>query len=304
MNIAIHSLMKTESIEQFYLDKQRPIPEGLNKITGHMNVFRLEDCTHGPIHYARRDYYKVTLLKGHNRYHYADKSIEVNGVSLIFFNPQVPYTWEYLAPDPHGYFCIFTPGFFTEKSRIPLNELPMFAPGGKPAYTLNNIQDEAFSALFEKMLAEIDSDYPFKYDLLHSYLTEMIHLAMKTEANSTIYEHPSANTRITAVFRELLERQFPVETPSHKMNMRSAAEYADALSVHVNHLNRAVKATTGKTTSTLIGERLADEAKALLKHTDWNVAEIGNSLGFEEPSHFNNFFKKHTGETPRSFRIV
>jgi len=296
--------MKTESIEQFYLDKQRPIPEGLNKITGHMNVFRLEDCTHGPIHYARRDYYKVTLLKGHNRYHYADKSIEVNGVSLIFFNPQVPYTWEYLAPDPHGYFCIFTPGFFTEKSRIPLNELPMFAPGGKPAYTLNNIQDEAFSALFEKMLAEIDSDYPFKYDLLHSYLTEMIHLAMKTEANSTIYEHPSANTRITAVFRELLERQFPVETPSHKMNMRSAAEYADALSVHVNHLNRAVKATTGKTTSTLIGERLADEAKALLKHTDWNVAEIGNSLGFEEPSHFNNFFKKHTGETPRSFRIV
>jgi AraC family transcriptional regulator, transcriptional activator of pobA len=304
LNIAIHSLMKTESIEQFYLDKQRPIPEGLNKITGHMNVFRLEDCTHGPIHYARRDYYKVTLLKGHNRYHYADKSIEVNGVSLIFFNPQVPYTWEYLAPNPHGYFCIFTPGFFTEKSRIPLNELPMFAPGGKPAYTLNNIQDEAFSALFEKMLAEIDSDYPFKYDLLHSYLTEMIHLAMKTEANSTIYEHPSANTRITAVFRELLERQFPVETPSHKMNMRSAAEYADALSVHVNHLNRAIKATTGKTTSTLIGERLADEAKALLKHTDWNVAEIGNSLGFEEPSHFNNFFKKHTGETPRSFRIV
>jgi AraC family transcriptional activator of pobA len=296
--------MKTESIEQFYRDKQRPIPEGLNKITGHMNVFRLEECTHGPIHYARRDYYKVTLLKGHNRYHYADKSIEVNGVSLIFFNPQVPYTWEYLAPDPHGYFCIFTPGFFTEKSRIPLNELPMFSPGGKPAYTLTATQDEAFSALFEKMLAEIESDYPFKYDLLHSYLTEMIHLAMKSEAVNNVYEHPNANTRITAVFRELLERQFPVETPFDKINMRSAAEYADALSVHVNHLNRAVKATTGKTTTTLIGERLADEAKALLKHTDWNVAEISSSLGFEEPSHFNNFFKKHTGETPRSFRIV
>lgn len=296
--------MKTESIEQFYRDKQRPIPEGLNKITGHMNVFRLEECTHGPIHYARRDYYKVTLLKGHNRYHYADKSIEVNGVSLIFFNPQVPYTWEYLAPDPHGYFCIFTPGFFTEKSRIPLNELPMFSPGGKPAYTLTATQDEAFSALFEKMLAEIESDYPFKYDLLHSYLTEMIHLAMKSEAINNVYEHPNANTRITAVFRELLERQFPVETPFDKINMRSAAEYADALSVHVNHLNRAVKATTGKTTTTLIGERLADEAKALLKHTDWNVAEISSSLGFEEPSHFNNFFKKHTGETPRSFRIV
>lgn len=297
--------MKTESIEQFYTDKRRPMPEGINHITGHFNVFRLEECHHsGPIHYARRDYYKVTLLKGHNRYHYADKSIEVNGVSLIFFNPQVPYTWEYLAPDPTGYFCIFTPAFFTEKSRMALTELPMFAPGGKPAYTLTDPQTEDFSALFEKMLAEIESDYPYKYDLLHSYLTEMIHLAMKTEANNTIYEHPSANTRITAVFKELLERQFPVETPYHKMNMRSAADYADALSVHVNHLNRAIKATTGKTTSALIGERLADEAVALLKHTDWNIAEISNSLGFEEPSHFNNFFKKYTGATPKQFRMV
>lgn len=298
--------MKTESLEQFYTDKKRPVPEGVNKITGHMNVFRLEECAHDkPIHYARRDYYKVTLLRGHNRYHYADKSIEVNGTSLIFFNPQVPYTWEYIAPNPTGYFCIFTPGFFTEKSRIPLSELPMFVPGGKPAYVLSDIQDEAFSGLFEKMLDEIDSDYPFKYDLLHSYLTEMIHLALKTEAaNNNVYEHPNASTRITAVFRELLERQFPVETPMHKMNMRSAADYANALSVHVNHLNRAVKATTGKTTTNLINERLADEACALLKHTDWNVAEISNSLGFEEPSHFNNFFKKHTGETPRRFRVV
>lgn len=297
--------MKTESLEQFYIDKRKEIPTGLHSVGGHFNVFRLEDCLHGnSIHYARRDYYKVTMITGHNRYHYADKSIEVKGTSLIFFNPQVPYTWEFLDPNPTGFFCIFTPGFFTEKSRTLLNELPMFALGGKPAYTLNKEQDAAFTAQFEKMLNEINSDYPFKYDLLHSYLTELIHLALKSEANSAIYEHPSANTRITAVFQELLERQFPVETVAHKFNLRSAADYADALSVHVNHLNRAVKATTGKTTTNLIGERLANEACALLKHTDWNIAEISNSLGFEEPSHFNNFFKKHTGATPRHYRTV
>ncbi len=59
---------------------------------------------------------------------------------------------------------------------------------------------------------------------------------------------------------------------------------------------------TGKTTTGLILERIVQEAKILLKHTDWNISEIAYSLGFEEPAHFNNLFKKHTSLTPKSFR--
>ena len=297
--------METESLQEFYEHKRQQIPANFNKGAGHFNVFRLEDCHHGsPVNYARRDYYKITLIRGNNRYHYADKSIEVNGVSLIFFNPQVPYTWESLDGNMTGFFCIFTPDFFTEKSRMALADLPMFAIGGKPSYILNEPQDDAMSAIFEKMLEEINSDYTFKYDLLHSYLLELIHMALKNEASVSLYDHPNANTRITAVFNELLERQFPIETPAQRFTMRSATDFAESLSVHVNHLNRAIKTTTGKTTTTLIGERLVAEAKALLKHTDWNIAEISNSLGFEEASHFNNFFKKQTSQTPTNFRIV
>ncbi|WP_221932259.1 AraC family transcriptional regulator [Flavobacterium zepuense] len=297
--------METQSLEEFYREKTASVPPNLNSGVGHFNVFRLEDCLHGsPVRYARRDYYKITLIKGANRYHYADKSIEVEGTSLIFFNPQVPYTWESLSGDTKGYFCIFTPAFFTEKSRTVLAELPMFAIGGKPSYTLNQEQEDAMGVLFEKMIAEINSDYTFKYDLLHSYLTEMIHMALKTEPAVNLYSHPNANARITSVFNELLERQFPIETPVQRFTMRSAADFAENLSVHVNHLNRAVKNTTGKTTTALISERLLAEAKALLKHTDWNVSEISNSLGFEEAAHFNNFFKRFTTKTPSMFRNV
>lgn len=297
--------METESLESFYKLKQREIPADINSGVGHINVFRLEDCLHStPVRYARRDYYKITLIRGANRYHYADKSIEVNGTSLIFFNPQVPYTWESLADDTTGYFCIFTPAFFTEKSRTSLSELPMFALGGKPSYMLNEEQEKEVAALFEKMITEINSDYAFKYDLLHSYLNEMIHLGLKTEASVNLYTHPDANSRITAVFNELLERQFPIETPVQRFTMRSAADFAQNLAVHVNHLNRAIKNTTGKTTTTLIGERLVSEAKALLRHTDWNISEISQSLGFEEAAHFNNFFKKFTAQTPSKFRSV
>lgn len=298
--------METEGLKEFYEHKRKAVPENLSSEIGHFNVFRLEDCLDSgtPIQYARRDYYKVTLIRGRNRYHYADKSIETDGTTLIFFNPQVPYTWESLSGDTTGYFCIFTTAFFTEKIKGSLNDLPMFAIGGKPAYILDNVQEKAVCEILEKMLTEIQSDYVFKYDLLRSYLTELIHLALKTEPAESLYEHPNANSRITAVFNELLERQFPIETPVQRFTMRSAGDFADSLAVHVNHLNRAIKNTTGKTTSALIAERLVAEAKALLKHTDWNIAEISNALGFEEAAHFNNFFKKRTAVTPSSFRNV
>jgi AraC-like DNA-binding protein len=102
----------------------------------------------------------------------------------------------------------------------------------------------------------------------------------------------------------LLERQFPIDSPTHHFKLKTANDFATRLSVHVNHLNRAVKEVTGKTTTAHISERIITEAKALLRHTDWNISEIGYCLGFEEPTHFNNFFKKQTSLSPTAFRIV
>ncbi|NDI97510.1 helix-turn-helix transcriptional regulator [Flavobacterium sp. LaA7.5] len=300
--------MKPETLNQFYANHMHKdaAPQNLNNNIGHFNVFRLEDCSipGKEVKYTRRDYYKISLIRGNILYHYADKSIHISGTTLMFFSPQVPYTWETISGDTTGCFCIFTESFFTEGMRGTLSELPMFAPGGKPSYILDKTQEATLMAIYEKMLAEINSDYTFKYDLIRSYLNEMIHLALKTEPAENLYEHPNANSRITAIFKELLERQFPIETPMQRFNMRSASDFADSLAVHVNHLNRAVKNTTGKTTTALISERIIAEAKALLKHTDWNISEIGRSLGFEEAAHFNNFFKKQTTTTPSKYRTV
>jgi len=86
------------------------------------------------------------------------------------------------------------------------------------------------------------------------------------------------------------------------MRLRSPVDFAEQLSVHVNHLNRSLKEITGKTTSQLIAERVSQEARILLKRTNWNISEIAYSLGFEELSHFINFFKKHFNQTPKAFR--
>lgn len=300
--------MKTSiTIEEFYKEKLNGLPENYQQGIGHFNVFKTEDCFHNgqaTVQYSRREFYKISLVRGRNRYHYADKSMEVDGSTLMFFNPLVPYTYESCSAEISGYFCIFTEAFFTEKIRGGLSDLPMFSASGRPGYALTEAEDAEVAAIFSKMIEEINSDYTYKYDLLRNYIMELAHFALKRQPSETLYRHPDANSRITSVFMELLERQFPIETPGQRFGLRSAKDFADRLSVHVNHLNRAVKSTTGKTTTNLIAERMANEAKALLRHTDWNISEIGYSLGFDEASHFNNFFRKHTAQTPTFFRNV
>jgi AraC family transcriptional activator of pobA len=299
--------MTTETLEEFYKSKFDWLPDNLQQNIGHFNVFRIEDCigpNAKPVSYSRRSFYKVSLMHGDNIVHYADQSIEISGSTLMFFSPHVPYTFEHLSDDRTGFFCIFTESFFAERFRGGLSELPMFSLGAKPVYALDEAQNQYVSGLFTKMMDEINSEYDFKYDLIRNYVTELAYYALKTQPSENIYKHADAKSRITSVFTELLERQFPIETPAQRFAMRSANDFAQHLSVHVNHLNRAIRETTGKTTTDHIAERLLSEAKSLLKHTDWNISEIGYCLGFEEATHFNNFFKKQTQLTPSSFRNV
>lgn len=298
-------MKNTETLEEFYQKKFNHLPQNLKQDIGHFNVFNIEDAVGpngNPPKYSRREFYKISMMRGNNIYHYADKSIEVAGTTLMFFNPSVPYALDCSPDNASGFFCIFTEGFFSGQLRGSIQEFPMFAPGGKPAYSLDEAQDKQVSQIFKKMQEEISSDYMYKYDLLRNYVTEIIHYALKIQPADTIYQHPNAKSRITAVFTELLERQFPIESPSQRFTLRSANDFAMQLAVHVNHLNRAIKETTGKTTSEHIFDRIISEAKALLKHTNWNISEISYCLGFEEPAHFNNFFKKQVALTPSAFR--
>jgi AraC-like DNA-binding protein len=70
----------------------------------------------------------------------------------------------------------------------------------------------------------------------------------------------------------------------------------------VNHLNKVLKETTGNTTTELISKRVVEEAKILLKQTDWSISEIAYTLGFDEVAHFSNYFKKQTAAAPLTFR--
>ncbi len=293
-----------ESIEDFYRNKLHFMPDSLKKEIGHFNVFRLDDYNGSnakPMPYSRKDFFKISFIMGRNRAHYADKVVETDGYTLLFANPKIPYKWEPLDAVYSGFFCIFTEAFFAQFANI--KTYPVFQPGGTPLFQLSEQEAGPVRDIYLKMEAEINSDYTYKYDVLRTLVLQLIHSAQKLQpARLSLHNTSNAAARIASMFMELLERQFPIESPQQQMAFRSPAEYAGQLSVHVNHLNRSLKENTGKTTSQIIGERVAQEARALLRHTNWNISEIAGCLGFEELPHFIHFFKKQVGMSPGVYR--
>ena len=174
--------------------------------------------------------------------------------------------------------------------------------GGNHVFFPSEKSLKLLQSVFENMFLEIHSEYANKYDLLRSYVQIIMHEAMKIQPPETFYHPVNSADRISTLFLELLERSFPIDAPSQTLKLKTANEFALQLNVHTNTLNRALKESTGKTTTEWIAERITKEAKALLQFSSWDIAEIGYSLGFEHSPNFITFFKKQTGETPRSFR--
>jgi AraC family transcriptional activator of pobA len=253
--------------------------------------------------YSRKDFYKINITTGKFIFHYAERSIETEEIFLFFGNPRIPYSCEANSPECYGYTCLFTEEFLTLSDRsISLQHSPLFKIGGNPIFNLNHEQWNTFANLFQKMLEEQDTTYIFKDELIRNYINLIVHEALKMKPAETNIKHIGAKERITAVFLELMERQFPIESLDRPLELRTAQDYAKNLSVHINHLNNSVKEVTGKPTTVHIAERIIGEARALLQFTDWNVSEIAYALGFEYPTYFNNFFKKNTGVVPKSIR--
>jgi AraC family transcriptional activator of pobA len=296
------------SLEEFYRQTAAIIPEGISKEIGHFNVFKVDDIVarfkvKPFMPYNIRTYYKISIISGRNRAEYADKVIDIERNALLFASPKVPYHWLPQDDNQSGFFCIFTDEFLIkDKSGVVLDDLPIFKTGGYPIFQLSDDETEEVNHIFTKMYKELSSVYAYKYDLLRNYVLELIHFGQRLQPATALYPTHNASARVSSLFIELLERQFPVEPPHQKLNLRTAKDYAQRLGVHVNHLNKVLKENTGKTTTDLIGGRIIQEAKILLKQTDWNISEIAYCLGFDEVAHFSNFFKKQTSLSPVGFR--
>ncbi len=295
---------KAETLQDFYKRKFAEVPGTFTWEIGHFNLFRLEPYTEGnptSIPYRRRDFYKIMLVKGQSEVHFADRVVQIKKQALSFSNPQIPYKWQHLDQIREGVYCIFNQQLFHQYGQ--LSQYEVFQPTGTHIFELTDEQVAMVLDIFNRIEKEFNSDYKYKYDLIRNLISELLHVGVKLQPpQDQSNQVTNASQRISALFIELLERQFPIDDQHPSIQLRSASDFANQLNVHVNHLNRAIKENLDKTTTQVIAERIIQEAKILLLHSKWGVAEIAYALGFTEATHFNNFFKKHTNSSPTQFR--
>ncbi|MFK7810309.1 MAG: helix-turn-helix domain-containing protein [Saprospiraceae bacterium] len=182
---------------------------------------------------------------------------------------------------------------------------------------------------------EKDIDFYINYNLFNNLKTSYFQIPtdliecltnyiiqIKNELNNVhSFGHDSILTNVLKSFLITIEREKRKEPqegilPAHSLSFLkfrnllevgyyknwTVSKYAEELNITTKTLNNIIKSKTGKTASALINERIILEAKRRLCHTDSFVNEIGFHLGFQDPSYFVKFFKKHVNLTPSEFR--
>jgi AraC family transcriptional regulator, transcriptional activator of pobA len=308
--------MKNIGIKEFYKDI---FGDGVHQLDyfldsengndlGHFNVFDMvkfyfSGNKKSEMTYNRRLYYKISLIKGKNLVEYADKTVMIEKQGILFATPKIPYRYAPQDEKQSGFFCVFTKDFLSKsKTGLLIDELPIYQYQSDFVYQLNDAQYLEIENIFKKMDLELSSDYTFKYDLLRNYVMELIHTGQKLKPMESNTVSNNAASRISSLFIELLERQFPIDNDAQVIQLKAPLDFANVLGIHINHLNKVLKETTGRSTTEIINGRITEEAKILLKQTQWNVSEIAYTLGFDEVAYFSNFFKKHTSLSPLKFR--
>lgn len=267
-------------------------------------VYRISGADNPSHSYGRRDFYKIVLVTGDMTIRYGDQTIGVDDTCLILINPHVPHA-VIRSREKKGYACVFTEAFIAGRERMELlQNSSLFRTGASPVIPLNSGQALFMTGVFQKMLSAYKSAYDHRDGMIRSCIELILHEALAIQPPLNTPKQKNAATRITDLFMELLEKQFPIDSTGTPLKLRTPQDFAAALSVHVNYLNRSVKEVTGKPTSMHIAERITSEAKSLLQYTNWSVSDIAYSLGFEYPTYFNNYFKRTTGLTPKAIRAA
>ncbi len=190
-------------------------------------AFQIEQDGNETRIYSRKEFYKICLTTGKSKIHYSDKSFEQEG-TVLFFETHI-----FLIPGKRFQPLIeVTPFFFSEEffknseRSESLQQSSFFKIGGTPVLKITEEQRLFLNTIFQKMIAEQESDYIYKDELIRNYISLIIHESLKLEPAKDFNQDKNAVSRLSSVFLELLERQFPIETTDQSLQLRSAQDFA------------------------------------------------------------------------------
>jgi AraC family transcriptional activator of pobA len=247
----------------------------------------------------RSGFYQVLWFQGETSTHLVDfKPVEIKPDTLLFLDKDVINSFD----NKRKCECkaiIFTDDFFCKtpddtrflKSTVLFNDLFSVSK-----IQLNPEQVGLFAGILQSMATELlNTKDSFQSDVLKNLLHNFLLLSERERRKQDFVEiKKSADLDFLMLFKDLLETNFKARKP--------VKYYAQEMLITEKRLNQATTMVLDKTPKEIIDERLGLEAKRMLAHSTDSVKEIGYSLGFDEPTNFIKYFKKHYQRTPHVFR--
>ncbi|MDO5608030.1 MAG: helix-turn-helix transcriptional regulator [Capnocytophaga sp.] len=247
----------------------------------------------------RAAFYQIIWFQKGSPKHFIDfQEIEIKPNTVLFVNKDAVQRFDgNTASD--GKIILFTPFFFCQSEAdigfldgsillsdlYPISKITV----GKPQTVLLDIFNQIETELKNKK----DKHQP---KILKNLIYNLLLLSERELLQQNFSDKKErAGLDIVLDYRSTLEKNFK--------SVKKVSYYAGEISVTEKKLNRAVTAILGKTAKQLIEERVMLEAKRLSVHTALSVKEIAYNLGFEEPTNFIKYFKKHSGLTPTEFKL-
>ena len=247
----------------------------------------------------RHDYFTIILLEKAKGIHNIDfRSYELFDKSLYFVYPGQVH--QLIASErPTGWVLKFS-RLFLIKNNISdkmIDDVYLFNEHGEtPPLPLNSEQFEYYRTIVNNIFDYTRSQLEYKNDALGALL-KLLLIQSNNHCTFNKTKDPQsleAGNQLVRNFKNLIEQHFRFH---HKVS-----DYADMLSVTGDYLNKSVKTLTGKSAKEYILHRIILEAKRSLLFTELTNKELAYQLGFEEPAHFSNFFKRYSGLAPLEFR--
>ncbi|WP_044207627.1 helix-turn-helix domain-containing protein [Flammeovirga sp. OC4] len=245
-----------------------------------------------------RFYHILWIEKGHGT-HYVDfKPIKVEDNTLIFVAQNSVNLY-----DANGYYegksIIFTNDFFcqTKYDFRYITTSILYSDLYDVAKLSPIINREALELIFHQMNQEAEKkkDQAQK-EILHKLLYLFLLQSERAYREQGVQElEPSLYLTNVINFKEHLEESYKKE--------KGVKWYANSLNLSEKQLNKSTAEVLSKSPKKIIDERVVLEAKRLLVHTDEPVKEIAYELGYDEPTNFIKFFKRHATVTPADFRV-
>jgi len=143
-------------------------------------VYQIDSSTRPVRACSRRDWCTIYLLTGQHRALSADQAVEQEGTCLSFGSPPGLNSPEWVLTRQIGYACWFTDEFVRESGQADIQASWSFLHGDQAAvFWLCDEQAAYLTGVFEQMLAEQQTAYRFKHELVRSYLQLIFHAALR-----------------------------------------------------------------------------------------------------------------------------